>query len=79
MMKRHQDSMNGIVQLMLSLFFVEVLFAAQQTHYKYIPKEKTWQANETAHGNIALREQTDDDLKNSECAIYCTSRDSKFE
>ena len=64
--------------LVLSLFSFKILFAAQ-TNYYYIAKEKTWQENETAHGHVTLQEQSDDDLKISECAYYCTARDGKFE
>ena len=64
----------------ISSFFFQILFAAQQTSFNYIPlATKMWQENETAHGRVALQEQTDEGVRNSECAYYCTARDSKFE
>ena len=64
----------------ISSFFFQILFAAQQTSFNYIPSAtKMWQENETAHGRVALQEQTDEGVRNSECAYYCTARDSKFE
>ena len=58
----------------------QILFAAQQTSFNYIPSAtKMWQENETAHGRVALQEQTDESVRNSECAYYCTARDGKFE
>ena len=64
----------------ISSFFFQILFAAQQTSFNYIPSAtKMWQQNETAHGRVALQEQTDEHVRNSECAFYCTARDSKFE
>ena len=66
--------------VVMASFLFQILFAAQQTSFNYIPSAtKMWQENETAHGHVALQEQTDEGVRNSECAYYCTARDSKFE
>ena len=66
------------VPLSLMLLFSFEIILAAQTNYSYLPKEKTWQEDQSAQTIIDLQEQKDEDLQNSECAAYCTSRDSKF-
>ena len=68
----------GIPFIILSLFTFKILFAAK-TNYYYVATENTWQENETAHGHVNLREQSDEPIRISECAYYCTARDSTFE
>merc|ERR1719322_664161 len=68
----------GIPFLLLSLFTFPNLFAAK-TNYYYIATEKTWQENENFHGHVDLREQSDETIRISECAYYCTARDSTFD
>ena len=64
--------------LLLSFLTFKTIIAGQ-THYNYEPMENKWHENEENHGIITLQEQNDDDRKSSECAYYCTARDSKFE
>ena len=68
----------GIPFLVLSLYAFQILLATK-TNYYYIATEKTWQENETAHGHVNLREQSDESIRISECSYYCTARDSTFE